>query len=754
MEKSLSLGVVIGATLASSFSSNIGTATDKFNTLGTAVKGLGKSSEQLKKFQQLSAELPKSRQAFSAARREVGNFTADLAAAKKAAIPLKNKLAAASTKVEQLQDAMVRSVAPTKAMRHELKLAKHELKQLGAEYKPVAAHVTALSNNLNTARGTLRKTKRTIANQIVTLKKYKSSLREAGVDTKKLASEQVRLGSAFDKAEVKLKKLQRRLNKKQVASSKLGGLRNQMLGGIGALYGAGQLVGEAADFGRSATRLSTVINAKDIGKQLALSRKHALAFARGNLASETEILDIEYALNSAGLDAQTSRIGSEIVSKVAKVTGSASEGVGEVVATVFNNLGNTLEGTTEQRLQRIGDLLTKTQFKFQLRDFDQLGESFKMATPALAQYNVDLAQGATLLGALNSAGMQGSMAGTALSATFRNMSKASRKFGFEMAHNADGGLDFIATLKNMSDAIGGFDGMDQQTIDDLQSTFGDEGVRMVALLGPKLKELAASQDDVAKSSRGVVDASYSKFLNDTRGQLTLFTNNVRTLGMAFAGALLPAVNSLLKPVTTFAGWVGVLLEKFPAVATIIGGAVTGFALFQGGIMAVTAAQWLWNAALLANPIGLVVAGIGAAAALVIHYWEPITTFFGDMWSDIKNLFSAGVSFLTEVWEHSPLGLLFKAGQKLGSLVGSFFGGDDKSSVPTSGKPQPASMAKPMELVKPFGIRSSSKNTTLNAPITIHAAPGMDAHAVAEQVDQALRQREQQAAANQRGNLYD
>ena len=83
MEKSLSLGVVIGATLASTFSSNIGSATDKFNTLGKTVKGLGKSSEQLKKFQQLSAELPKSRQEFSTARREVSNFTAELDAAKK-----------------------------------------------------------------------------------------------------------------------------------------------------------------------------------------------------------------------------------------------------------------------------------------------------------------------------------------------------------------------------------------------------------------------------------------------------------------------------------------------------------------------------------------------------------------------------------------------------------------------------------------------------------------------------------------------
>ncbi len=71
------------------------------------------------------------------------------------------------------------------------------------------------------------------------------------------------------------------------------------------------------------------------------------------------------------------------------------------------------------------------------------------------------------------------------------------------------------------------------------------------------------------------------------------------------------------------------------------------------IKAVTVAQWLWNAALTANPIGLVVAGIAALIAIGIllwknwdkvaakakEVWEGIVSFFKGVWKRITGLFS-------------------------------------------------------------------------------------------------------------------
>ncbi|MDN4693181.1 hypothetical protein QYZ44_17725 [Vibrio parahaemolyticus] len=43
----------------------------------------------------------------------------------------------------------------------------------------------------------------------------------------------------------------------------------------------------------------------------------------------------------------------------------------------------------------------------------------------------------------------------------------------------------------------------------------------------------------------------------------------------------------------------------------------------------TGAQWALNTAMMANPIGLVIAGVMAliaVVALVVKYWEPISGF--------------------------------------------------------------------------------------------------------------------------------
>lgn len=52
-----------------------------------------------------------------------------------------------------------------------------------------------------------------------------------------------------------------------------------------------------------------------------------------------------------------------------------------------------------------------------------------------------------------------------------------------------------------------------------------------------------------------------------------------------------------------------------------------------------AAQWLWNAALTANPIGLIIAGVAALAVLaVVLYkkWKPFRDFCDKLWAGIKN----------------------------------------------------------------------------------------------------------------------
>jgi len=75
-------------------------------------------------------------------------------------------------------------------------------------------------------------------------------------------------------------------------------------------------------------------------------------------------------------------------------------------------------------------------------------------------------------------------------------------------------------------------------------------------------------------------------------------------------------------------------------------AVVGIGSYVGSLVVATAAQWGLNAAMYANPIGIVVLGIVAAIAAVaalIYWWDEI-------WSVIKR-------FTAWIWEHSPFKFL-------------------------------------------------------------------------------------------------
>jgi TP901 family phage tail tape measure protein len=190
---------------------------------------------------------------------------------------------------------------------------------------------------------------------------------------------------------------------------------------------------------------------------------------------------------------------------------------------------------------------------------------------------------------------------------------------------------------------------------------------------------------------------------------------------------------------------------------------------------VTAAQWALNVAMTANPIGLIVVGIAAlagAAFMLIKYWEPIGEFFSGLWDGVKNITSGAVD-----WLLGKMNLLAKPFELLGSAwsaVSGWLGSDESADTPSSGNKrklataavgaslaaQPA-MALPDSTVNALpqiqavsAATHNQQSVSIDAPITIHAAPGMDERAIAGEVQKALEQREARAASQQRGALYD
>ncbi|WP_299071933.1 phage tail tape measure protein [uncultured Paraglaciecola sp.] len=96
-----------------------------------------------------------------------------------------------------------------------------------------------------------------------------------------------------------------------------------------------------------------------------------------------------------------------------------------------------------------------------------------------------------------------------------------------------------------------------------------------------------------------------------------------------------------------------------------------------GTVVMTTAQWALNAAFLANPIGLVIAGVMAliaVVALVVKYWEPLGTFFSGLWDRVKSVFSSGWEFVKSILMFSPIGLIVQAWDPIKGFFGGLWDG--------------------------------------------------------------------------------
>ena len=266
--------------------------------------------------------------------------------------------------------------------------------------------------------------------------------------------------------------------------------------------------------------------------------------------------------------------------------------------------------------------------------------------------------------------------------------------------------------------------------------------------------------------------------------LGLIINNWQAI-TGFFGRLWQGIQTIFST-----AWQGIkLLFSFTPLGLIINNwqAITGFfgALWQG-VKTIFSTAWQGIKSFLSfNPI-----------ALVMSHWQPLKAFFSDLWSGIMDQANIAFDWLIKKFE----GITNFISDKWQQLKGWFFGEDEADeNTNKAAKPSPV---KPKALIKPVVVASSMAVTPLgvaahqpsadptnysyghqqkqndfnatlhgvqqatsasqyqtqpvniSAPITVHAAPGMDEQEIARQIDTQLQQRERQAQAQQRAALYD
>lgn len=191
-------------------------------------------------------------------------------------------------------------------------------------------------------------------------------------------------------------------------------------------------------------------------------------------------------------------------------------------------------------------------------------------------------------------------------------------------------LDYVTAEKGATASSEEFKSMTNGLAQALQGNFASL-TKSGFVLDANTKELIKSGTESQRAAAlvKVLNSTYEGFnetLRDTpEGQMQALSNSLNDLQTSFGQLLLPALAAVLplfqsladlatKHSTIFGG----LVITFTAVAGAILLYATYLKLLPLRIAAVAAAQAIWNALLIANPLGLFMAGVAALTFLIIQ----------------------------------------------------------------------------------------------------------------------------------------
>lgn len=195
------------------------------------------------------------------------------------------------------------------------------------------------------------------------------------------------------------------------------------------------------------------------------------------------------------------------------------------------------------------------------------------------------------------------------------LNMATRKFA-EEGINLREGLE--GTITKIGEASTGTEALNIAT-----STFGAEGAQ-------RLTDAIRAGDLVLDEligklyeSEGAV-SEFSEATKDPAARMAELGNKLKLMAATIGEALLPALERIVEKITPVIEQVSKWVEEHPKLTTAILASVgaLGSMMIMGPALAsaiktITAAQWAWNAAMSANPIGLIISAIGLLVVAIL-----------------------------------------------------------------------------------------------------------------------------------------
>lgn len=202
-------------------------------------------------------------------------------------------------------------------------------------------------------------------------------------------------------------------------------------------------------------------------------------------------------------------------------------------------------------------------------------------------------------------------------------------------------------------------GTDLTTVSDALAKAYQGNMKGLRALSPEMATLikeGADLNTVMDVLGGTFGGATATAAGTAEGQMKRFGIAISEAKENIGAALIPVVEKALPLLTAMGSWAQNNTTTFLVIAGVIGGiavailaANAAIKIYTLGTQIATAAQFLWNAALTANPLGLIVVGIAAVIAiLAILYtkFEGVRKVVDNVFGFIKDVVMGSIDVIT------------------------------------------------------------------------------------------------------------
>ncbi len=631
-------------------------------------------------------------------------LTKELQDSTKEANELYKKLKVVSSREKELNSQKL-------ALKKELKDGKIDANRFNAELKKIDNSVSSLNSERLRLNDELESVRSRASKAEQNINRVDSAIG-------KLNNKKLRLKQEFSDAQKEIEQANSKLNSFSLKLAKI----SAVSAGIGkmALGKIGSFVGDFKEIQKAQGDIASLsVNESGIAKITKEAKELADTYS-GMVAPD--IIRASYDIKS-GI-ASLSDDGVAYYTKLAATTAKATISTTKEMTKLFALTHGIFKGGNENDIdfgKRVASSIAQAVKSFRTDGSDLVQGISNIGATAHAM-GVSLEQELAIVGNAKDAFSSAAEAGTGYRAFLAGAVGAQKTLGISLVDTKGKLLPMAQVLERIKKKFGSLDATEMAK---LKKAFGsEEAVKIITALIDKTDKLKNSEQELLDAKLQNVEAMAKA--RNRGGEFILMLQRLSNLASTVGQVVAPVFDFIangigdmaielsnfignnelaqwavmgvtgLAALATILGVVGLGVSAFTALVAFSGRSLAllgfisksvsiamavfkGVAMGVGGVLEVLAiaARFAGSAVfglvriLLFSPIGVIVAGIAAAAYLIIDNWSTLVSFFSSLWESISSVFVIGANFIVNLFTH-PIEAISSLWAGLGEWFGGFW----------------------------------------------------------------------------------